>query len=449
MSGLTSLGQGGGNRSRASKGAVAGNILYPGVDYGLPAGFGAGTAAAVNAAMAACAAAGGGDVFLPATDISLDATIDNKYSRVLLLGAGEKASFHDGGSPTWGTRIRPSFAGTVLKHRTPFASELGGTLPARNDGGGFENIIVDGNSIATRLLEVTSVGYGSYDIGLNDCIGTEAALFTCGTTGVDIAESADIQNMRKCNITFRQLLAGAAADCDGVVFSGSANANVSMNFDVHIIGQYLNGKGFRGRHCDNNILSVKAYRAGGGTGHTVYMHGATASLGGGYTNIFTHVSGTGTIYAEGTGDPGVTAGKTNTILNLDTQNGTPEPTAGTGAKWRWQNSQNVRKGGGEIGLVVGNNANQVSNGLAAISSESVHIRNGSQNHVVISDGTNVWGINLDASGNLRLSRGGGTGGISLGSAGIGNYANDAAAAAGGVGVGGIYRNGSVLQIRVS
>jgi hypothetical protein len=34
-------------------------------------------------------------------------------------------------------------------------------------------------------------------------------------------------------------------------------------------------------------------------------------------------------------------------------------------------------------------------------------------------------------------------------ANIGNYANDAAAAGGGVPVGGIYRNGSVLQVRVS
>lgn len=32
--------------------------------------------------------------------------------------------------------------------------------------------------------------------------------------------------------------------------------------------------------------------------------------------------------------------------------------------------------------------------------------------------------------------------------GLGNYANDAAAATGGVAVGGLYRNGSVIQIRV-
>ena len=33
--------------------------------------------------------------------------------------------------------------------------------------------------------------------------------------------------------------------------------------------------------------------------------------------------------------------------------------------------------------------------------------------------------------------------------GLGNYANDGAAAAGGVAVGGIYRNGSVIQVRVT
>lgn len=37
--------------------------------------------------------------------------------------------------------------------------------------------------------------------------------------------------------------------------------------------------------------------------------------------------------------------------------------------------------------------------------------------------------------------------IALG--GLGNYANDVAAAAGGVAVGGMYRNGSVLMVRVS
>lgn len=40
-------------------------------------------------------------------------------------------------------------------------------------------------------------------------------------------------------------------------------------------------------------------------------------------------------------------------------------------------------------------------------------------------------------------------GVSISSLTVGNYANDIAAAAGGVPINGIYRNGNVLQIRVS
>lgn len=395
-----------------SEGDVTGNILYPGLDYSLPAGFGTGTAAAVNAAIAACSAAGGGIVYLPATDIALDATIDNKYSRVLVLGAGQRAMFHDGGSPTYGTRLLPSFAGTVLKHRTPFAAELG-AAPARNDGGGFENITVEGNSIATRLLEVTSVCYGSYDLFLRECVGAEAALFTCGVSNTDIAEAADVQAMLKCNITFRQLAAGAALACDGVVFSGSSNANVSANNYVTLNGQYKNGVAFRGTHCDNNLISVRAFRASGGTGYTIYAHGATASLGGCYSNMFTYVSGGGTVYAEGTDTGGVTAGKNNTILYLDVSNSTPVPTNGTGATWRYQTSAFTRSGGGELGLIAANSLSALTPALAELGTQSLLIRNSSQNHTLWTDGTNKWSLNIDGSGNFRWLRTAGTGYIEL------------------------------------
>lgn len=42
-----------------------------------------------------------------------------------------------------------------------------------------------------------------------------------------------------------------------------------------------------------------------------------------------------------------------------------------------------------------------------------------------------------------------TSGVVLLNATLGNYANDGAAATGGVPVGGLYRNGSVLMVRVS
>jgi len=49
---------------------------------------------------------------------------------------------------------------------------------------------------------------------------------------------------------------------------------------------------------------------------------------------------------------------------------------------------------------------------------------------------NVERMRISAAGQISLS-------------GLGNYANDAAASAGGVVVNGLYRNGSVLMIRVA
>ena len=58
---------------------------------------------------------------------------------------------------------------------------------------------------------------------------------------------------------------------------------------------------------------------------------------------------------------------------------------------------------------------------------------GTQNPTTTQGGTAV-----DATGNLFLN-----------STTIGNYANDAAAATGGVAIGGVYRNGSILMVRVA
>ena len=72
--------------------------------------------------------------------------------------------------------------------------------------------------------------------------------------------------------------------------------------------------------------------------------------------------------------------------------------------------------------------------------------------------TNNFLIDTDGAGALRIRRkSDGSGGTvltvdSAGRVGLGimtTYANDAAAAAGGVAIGQLYRNGSVVQVRVS
>ena len=54
-------------------------------------------------------------------------------------------------------------------------------------------------------------------------------------------------------------------------------------------------------------------------------------------------------------------------------------------------------------------------------------------------------IELESDGDINLNRTG-NGGVLIG--GLGNYADDAAAQAGGVPINGLYRNGNVIQIRI-
>jgi hypothetical protein len=96
---------------------------------------------------------------------------------------------------------------------------------------------------------------------------------------------------------------------------------------------------------------------------------------------------------------------------------------------------------------VGANVSETNFAKSRISvNESLRVYNGSGDHMRLDDGTNVWAMNI-SSGNLRIIRTAGSGYYTLTLAAIGNYADDTAAAAGGVPLNGVYRTGSALKIR--
>ena len=65
--------------------------------------------------------------------------------------------------------------------------------------------------------------------------------------------------------------------------------------------------------------------------------------------------------------------------------------------------------------------------------------------VISREATGGAEIELESDGDINLNRTG-NGGVLIG--GLGNYADDAAAAAGGVPINGLYRNGNNIQIRI-
>jgi len=394
---------------RADRDRWSKNHAVAGRDFGVPADTSSSASTPILAIMAALDERGGGIIDLPETNLSITATLDNKYSRVLVNGAGPVHN-HDGGTPTYGTVLIPNFAGTVLKHRTPY-----GASNAKNIGGGFQNLKVVGNGVATRLLEVDSIGRGVYDLLLEDCVGTEAAKFICGVSGTNLAEACDIQRAI-VNLFIRQFASGAAQSCKGVVMDGSSNANVSFN-EMRFLIQHYNGHALDIISADNNIIDLACVRPGGGTGYTVMGRGPTASRPVGCdSNIFRKISSGsgGAIYLEGTDTGGVTAGVRNEIEYLDTGNGTPLPTKGTGSSWAYRRLLDGSDWGRAFGPTVFiDQIGDLATEKGALSTATVRFRNSTGDVIRVSDGTNEWGLGY-VSGALTIFRIAGSGTINLG-----------------------------------
>lgn len=391
------------------------SILYPGVHFSLPAGYGAGTGDAVMGALAAGAANGGSDVWLPPEDIIVDKTIDHKYPHVLLHSPGGINNLH-GVAAAYACKLIPSFAGTVLKHRTPYAAETGGVPGPRNDGGGFSGISVIGNALATKLLEVDSVSRGTYHLHLDGCVGTTAAHFKVGITGTDLSEATNIQHA-SVRLIVRQVDIGAPRSCHCVTFEGSSNSNFCFTEDVDLDLQHYDGDGLHGICADNNLFTLRTYRPGG-SGLGLRAKGPTASEPVGFQgNTFLRYSSNTTAYAEGTGDPGVVGAITNYIPGLDNLNGTPAPSAGTGSVWVSLNLSGLMRGFASTGFVVSDNATTAITERDALGVKGLVIANGSESHLTLQNNAAAakWLFRLmTATGNIQLLRQAGTGYFDLG-----------------------------------
>lgn len=351
----------------------------------------------------------GGLLRLPVGDLYTSCTIDNKYKGITVAGRSKETLHGVALTPSCSTRIMPTFAGTVLKHRTPH----GTTSTPVFTGGGFIDLCVDGNSVATRLLEVESVRSGAYIAFLKDSVGTEAALFTgadnCGSA--NFGEACNVQNA-EVDLYIQQTAAGAASSAHGVVLSGGVGSNFSVNSKVRVRGQVTDGNLVDIPSADNNLIEARATILG--TGYIVYCRAPNASHPvGGDGNQFIVGGGGSGIYAEGTDTVGATGSVDNVILYTDKLNGTPQPTAGTGSSWRVinRNTDNVSERATESTLAVGDSPTSAGTARTNMSTESVRIRNASSNHLRLENsGGDDWGININAStGKFTISRISGSG----------------------------------------
>lgn len=305
--------------------------LTPAGWFGLLASnTGAQNDAASAKAVAALGANGGGVLTFPCANFQFATGVDNNVQGVLFRGPPSPNGGRDSGTFSTCAQFVATQAGsTLFKHRTPYGQGFSKFI-----GGGFEGIMLNGNNVATRVLDVDTVNNGSYLGFITGSVGREAAWFHTGTSHVDVSDNADIQSAR-IFLTCRQIdgTAQGAADCYRL--DGGSNANFSMNEEVTLKCQFLNGNCITGMNADNNRINLNAYRAGSGTGRAVYGYAANSSTGsvGFDNNFFSHFSSNAPSYLQGLTDTGATGIVKNEIAFLDTANSTPVPTVGKGSAW--------------------------------------------------------------------------------------------------------------------
>lgn len=375
-------------------------------------------APAINAAILYASAIGGADIFFEQKIYAIGATIDVKYPNVRLVGTGHP-NFQDSGVLPLRTTLKATSAITMAKIRTPYASEQG--LPAvqcnKFVGAGMLGIAFQGNETATKALEIDSVSFIDVDVYATGIVGGPFVYeVKCGISGTDLGEACDVQQSRM-SFRARQTDTTAQKAVGILKLSGSINANVSLNrgplYGIQVLAQHWNGDCLDVASADNNDITVNGVRPGG-TGRLVVCRGGNASTPvGGESNNFAYVAGAGAIYAEGTDTPGVTSAPVNVITHLDTGNGTPLPTGGTGVQWKYTQNDNVTFGEafGRTAMAVDVATAKAQRALLGNTTQRVY--NASSDHQRLADQFgNEWGVNIDgATGDLRILRLGGSGKI--------------------------------------
>jgi hypothetical protein len=262
---------------------------------------------------------------------------------------------------------------------------------------------MDCRTLADYGLRIESWGYAEWHN--LDVFSPRVAAYwlTCLVTGTTIAEAGDNQRNDFWACSWRCIDNAITKLAHGFLLDGSSNANTSFNIFRSCHGQHWDGTGWLFFNCDNNLLlHCSSFRAGSGTGPGYRFKGQSpTTYGGGYSNTLicpSWGSGANGCVVEGTEVSGTTAGPTppNTFIAADAANGFGLPVYGTGVTQGILTYDNSYMAGmRQANAPFGDSVAATLAAKSAISSvDSVYVYNGSQSHIILNDGGNVWGLRL-------------------------------------------------------
>lgn len=271
--------------------------------------------ASIQAAIDACAAAGGGTVYVPEGVYLLTSTLVIGFSDVKLIGAGIGDFHYTGTSPQTTSRF--------VWNSATSAGEMVQFLPDGDQwisGCAFKGIYLEPGMTKEMGVSVRSSIHGEFDV-IGHSFTVTQVYVSVSTTLIDTADTMH-------NTFFIR----GAAPTNGALLTidGSPTANTCFN-KFRVDGNYTNGNGLQIYNSDNNIFEcIRLFREVGGTGAGVVLNGGEVNEEC-RSNYFINCSpGAGGVVAKGTSSF-TSASKDNYILFYDSPNFAPNPVYEAGA----------------------------------------------------------------------------------------------------------------------
>jgi hypothetical protein len=375
--------------------------------------------AAIQAAIDYVETLNGGRVLLNWGTFNITSTLNiNSGMGVQLIGQGSDG-IHDGGT------------GAAAATTIGWSGSANGTMLNVSSVSGAGN----SKQFGTSVIDIKFQCGGTAGIGLlvnsaNNCNFSRLVFLNPTIAGLkattlgnsNLAESSDVQRCVFDRLSVRTLDAVASRPAHGIWLTShspvGSSSNVSLNLftqcDMQMYGASGGGYGLFIEDGDNNTFyNLRVFRAST-TVEAVRIVGNTNT----YANHFWNLSAGG---ANGIVMRGVASGfainpARHTFWATDNANGTLYPTADAGVEFLWNLDAGQFVKPPIVKLPLGDNDTVAIAQRAAITTESLLLSNASEDHVRLTDGTNVWGISIaGATGDLRIIRGAGTGKLNLGS----------------------------------
>jgi hypothetical protein len=387
--------------------------------YGVAADGSNDDSAAIQAAIDALPASGG-SVRLPSGTMAIASTVIVAKSNVRLVGTGGD-NRHDAAPfvVNAGTRLKwtGSSGGTMLR----FTSVSGAANP-KMTGGGVGAVVLDGDNLAARCLELLSWNSGRFEDIL-----LYSATAACLHINV-VAELSDARDPQE-NVFERIWIASLTGSAHGIVLaSGTPGANPSYNMFSAAVIQVNDGDGVALFDCDNNWFDhFRIFVTG--AGHAVVFNGSdTSATDVSRDNVFNHLTTAAQVLAKGTTSFANAAGR-NACFNMDQTNATVEPTVETGARLSYSYLDGAQHLMSMIKATFANNEAAANAGYERYrggNAASAIFINDSNGHILLgnSSGTVAWVLRHDHFGvaSMDLAAGGPSAAFQVGTPGrFGSY----------------------------